>query len=182
VIDTMKVIEDSYTPLFEGIVNYGKTKIINFGENIDATIVFPEYFEKYCIPYYERKNKILKKAGIYTHIHIDGSFKPLLKYLKYLPFDGYEALTPLPQGDVSIEEIKENIGNKILIDGIPAVLFLPEYSERDLMDFVEKLVKLFHPSLILGISDEIPMATPFMEGIKKLKLISDYCKNNRKKI
>jgi len=83
---------------------------------------------------------------------------------------------------VSIEEIKENIGNKILIDGIPAVLFLPEYSEKDLMDFVEKLVKLFHPSLILGISDEIPMATPFMEGIKKLKLISDCCKDNGKKI
>jgi len=178
----MKAIEDSYAPLFEGIVNYGKSKVVNFGENIDATIVSPEYFEKYCIPYYERKIKILKKAGIYTHIHIDGSFNPLLKYLKHLPFDGYEALTPLPQGDVSIGEIKENIGDKILIDGILAVLFLLEYSEKYLMDYVEKIIKLFHPLLILGISDEIPMATPFIEGIKKLKLISDYCKDNEKKI
>lgn len=174
--DTMKTIEDSYQRFFEEIVNYGKVKILNFGENIDSNIVSPEYFERYCVPYYEKTNRILKKAGIFTHIHIDGSFKPLLKYLKYLPFDGYEALTPKPQGDVTIEEMRENIGDKILIDGLPAVLFLPEYSESILMEYVEKIIKLFYPDLILGISDEIPMATPFEHGVRKLSIVAEYCK------
>ena len=98
----MEAIDNSYDNLYEEIISYGKVKIINFGENIDSSIVSPAHFEKYCIPFYEKRSKQLQKAGIYTHIHIDGSFKPLLKYLKDLPFDGLEALTPLPQGDVTL--------------------------------------------------------------------------------
>jgi hypothetical protein len=41
-----------------------------------------------------------------------------------MPFDGIEALTPSPQGDATLEEIKEHIGDKILLDGIPAIYFM----------------------------------------------------------
>ncbi|MEA3421879.1 MAG: uroporphyrinogen decarboxylase family protein, partial [Acidobacteriota bacterium] len=95
----MQAIDNSYDTLYDEIISSGKVKIVNFGENIDANIISPRYFEKYCIPFYEKRVEQLRKAGIYTHIHIDGSFKSLLKYLKDLPFDGLEALTPLPQGD-----------------------------------------------------------------------------------
>jgi len=128
--EVMRIIDDSYDVLYEEIISSGKVKIVNFGENIHAQLLSPGYFEKYLIPFYEKRVDQLRKAGIYTHIHIDGFFKPLLKYLRYLPFDGLEALTPLPQGDTSIEEIKENIGDKVLLDGIPAVLFLPHYSQE----------------------------------------------------
>lgn len=60
-----------------------------------------------------------------------------------IPFEGLEALTPLPQGDVNIEEIKENIGEKVLLDGIPAILFLPHYPMKELEECVEKLIELF---------------------------------------
>ena len=156
--DVMKAIDEAYDSLYEELISYGRIKIINFGENIDAQLLSPAYFEQYLIPFYEKRSNQLRKHGIYTHIHIDGSFKPILKFLKDLPFDGLEALTPLPQGDVSIEEMKEHIGDKILLDGIPAVLFLSTYPEEELMACVEKLVKLFHPRLVLGISDELPQA------------------------
>ncbi|HIE04948.1 MAG TPA: hypothetical protein EYP61_09335 [Candidatus Latescibacteria bacterium] len=111
----MEAIDDSYDSLYEGITSYGKVRIVNFGENIDGNIVSPKYFEKYCIPFYEKRSEQLRRAGIYTHIHIDGSFRSLLKYLGDLPFDGLEALTPLPQGDVSLEEMKEAVGDKVLL-------------------------------------------------------------------
>ncbi|GAG49091.1 unnamed protein product, partial [marine sediment metagenome] len=44
----MQAIDNSYDSLYEDIISYGKVKIINFGENIDANIVSPPYFEKYC--------------------------------------------------------------------------------------------------------------------------------------
>ncbi len=152
----MNAIEDSYDRLYEEIVACGKVRIINFGENIHAQLTSERFFEKYHIPFYEKRAGQLRAAGVYTHIHIDGYFKPLLKYLRHLPFDGLEALTPLPQGDVSIEEMKEHIGDKILLDGIPAVLFTPTFTQEEVAICVEKLVKLFHPRLILGISDELP--------------------------
>jgi len=173
----MQAIENSYDALYDEIISYGKAKIINFGENIDGNIVSPAYFEKYCIPFYEKRANQLQKAGIHTHIHIDGSFKPLLKYLKDLPFDGLEALTPFPQGDVTIEEMKEAIGEKILLDGIPAILFLPNYPMKELQECVEKLIKLFHPRLILGASDEVPPPA----DIERVRDISQYCQNWYKK-
>jgi len=173
----MQAIENSYDALYDEIISYGKAKIINFGENIDGNIVSPAYFEKYCIPFYEKRAKQLQKAGIHTHIHIDGSFKPLLKYLKDLPFDGLESLTPFPQGDVTIEEMKEAIGEKILLDGIPAILFLPNYPMKELQECVEKLIKLFHPRLILGASDEVPPPA----DIERVRDISQYCQNWYKK-
>lgn len=172
--EVMKVIDNSYNTLYEDIISYGKVKIINFGENIHAQLLSPAYFEKYLIPFYEKRSNQLRKAGIYTHIHIDGFFKPLLGYLKDLPFDGLEALTPLPQGDVTIEEIKEHIGDKVLLDGIPAVLFLPSYTEEELEECVKKLIDLFYPRLVLGISDELPQGAS-EESIKKVKWISNYC-------
>lgn len=168
----IEAIDRSCDPLYEGLVSYGKARIVNFGENIDARLLSPRYFEKYCIPFYEKRVGQLKKAGIYTHIHIDGNFRPLLKYLKDLPFDGLEALTPIPQGDVTIEEIKESIGDKILLDGIPAIFFLPDYPLEEFQACVEKLVKLFHPRLILGASDEVPPPA----DIERVRYAAEYCR------
>lgn len=164
----MQAINSSYDPLYKDIISYGKVRIVNFGENIDANIVSPPYFEKYCIPFYEQRSTQLQGAGIYTHIHIDGSFKPLLKHLKDLPFDGLEALTPLPQGDASLEEMKEAIGDKILLDGVPAIIFLPNYPLEKFKDFVRKIMKLFWPRLILGASDEVPPPA----DIERVRIIS----------
>ena len=171
----MQAIDNSYDALYESIISYGKVRIVNFGENIDGNIVSPRYFEKYCIPFYQRRSEQLRRAGIYTHIHIDGSFRPLLKYLKDLPFDGLEALTPLPQGDVSLEEMKEAIGDKILLDVIPAILFLPDRPMEELEECVERTVELFYPRLILGASDEVPPPG----DIERVRYISQYCRNYR---
>ncbi len=192
VVEVMKAIDSSYDSLYEQLVAYASQdnhspqdseeteqchglKIINFGENIDAHLLNPQYLEEYLIPFYEKRSNQLRRAGIYTHIHIDGSFRPILDYLADLPFDGLEALTPLPQGDVSIEEMKQHIGDKILLDGIPAVLFLRYYPRAELQESVEKLLNSFHPRLVLGISDELPQGGD-EESLSRVKWVADYCR------
>jgi len=87
---------------------------------------------------------------------MDGSLKPLLPFLRQVPWDGIEAATPVPQGDVTLEELKEAMGDLVLLDGIPALYFLPHYPEEALVECVKRIVELFYPRLILGISDELP--------------------------
>jgi hypothetical protein len=174
----MAAIDRSYDGLYEQIIAADGIRIVNFGENIHAHLTSGRYFEEYHIPFYQKRAGQLKAADIYTHIHIDGHFKALLKYLRHLPFDGLEALTPLPQGDVSLEEIKEHIGDKILLDGIPAVLFMPTFSQDAVAECVEKLVDLFHPRLVLGISDELPQGAD-ATGIDKVKWIAEYCRSRQ---
>lgn len=130
--------------------------IYNLGENIDANLDPPRLWRERLVPYYRRRTEQLHEAGKFVHIHVDGAMKPLLPYLQDCPWDGIEAATPEPQGDVSIEEIKEALGDLVLLDGIPAVYFLPSYPEETLIECVKLLVELFYPRLILGISDEIP--------------------------
>jgi len=168
----MMFLEDWDDQMYKQISN-SPIQIVNFGENLDSNLSPPHYFEKYLIPYYEKRVKQLHRKGIYCHIHIDGSLRDFLPYFEYLPFDGYEALTAKPQGDVSLEDIKDAIGNKILLDGIPSILFLPEYSDDYLKEYTQKVLELFSPNLILGVSDEL---SPNGD-IRKIEKISEIVKN-----
>jgi hypothetical protein len=164
----MLFLEDWDDTMFDKIIK-SPLKIVNFGENIDANLSPPPVFEKYLFPYYQKRVKQLKRVGMFSHIHIDGSFKDLLPFFEELPFDGLEALTPQPQGDVSLEELSRYIGKKILLDGIPSILFLPQYSYDFVEEYTMKVLDLFSPNLILGVSDELSPNG----NIRKLEKIRD---------
>jgi len=170
--DLMQFIEDQDDEMYK-ILCQSPIKILNFGENIDANLAPPKYFEKYLIPHYETRVKQLHRAGKFCHIHMDGSLRDLLPYLEGLPFDGLEALTAKPQGDITLKELKESIGSKILLDGIPAILFLPHYSFKYVREYTLKVLEMFSPNLILGISDELPPNSDF----KKVEMIASIVKN-----
>jgi hypothetical protein len=184
--DIMKIIDESYDQLYEQLISSPPeadaplaqklVNIISFGENVAMAYLSPRYFERYVLPWYAKRSGQLRSAGIFTHIHIDGHFKPLLPYLAEMPFDGLEALTPEPQGDVTLEEMAEYMGDKILLDGIPAVLFLNHHSREELQACTEKIVRLFHPRLVLGISDELPEAGD-EEAFERLKWVADYSRS-----
>jgi len=171
IYDLMQFIEDCDEEMFR-ILCQSPIKIFNFGENIDANLTPPKYFERYLIPHYEKRVKQLHSAGKFCHIHMDGSLKDLLPYLEGLPFDGLEALTAKPQGDITLKELQESIGNKILLDGIPAILFLPQYSFKYVREYTYKVLEMFSPNLILGISDELPPNSEF----KKVEMVASIVK------
>jgi hypothetical protein len=165
----MQHIADWDIQQYKNVICKSKLQLVNFGENIDHNLSPPRYFEKYLLPYYEERVKLLKQAGIHSFIHIDGSCKDLLPLLANLPFDGIEALTPEPQGDVTIKEIADNIGDKIVFDGIPATVFMPQFSEERLISTTQEVLERLAPNLILGVSDELP---PNADG-RRLKIVSE---------
>ena len=147
--------------------------VLNFGENIDGQFDSPQLFNEYLVPYYQKRLSQLHKADKFCHIHMDGALKPLLPYINDAGFDAIEAATALPQGDVTIEEIKDAMGDTILMDGIPAILFLPDCPDEELEKFTKKVIDLFSPNLILGISDEI---SP-VGDIEKVRFVSKLVNN-----
>jgi hypothetical protein len=175
--EIMGIIDDSYDTLYEELTGSGRLDILNFGENVAMAYLSLDYLERYLLPWYEKRAGQLADAGIYTHIHIDGNFRPLLPYLADMPFDGLEALTPEPQGDVTLEEIKAHIGEKVLLDGIPAVLFLRHHPRAQLEACVERLAALFHPRLVLGISDELPEAGD-AESFDRLRWVAEWAQTH----
>lgn len=161
--DYPNIVEKYFTALHENHERFLKVladspiEWVNYGDNIHSGVLSPQLFEKYVLPAYLEREKIMRPAGKFTFAHWDGDCKPLLKYAKTCGLDGIEAITPLPQGDVTLEEMKEGLGDEItLIDGIAAVLFEPTFPVEQLIEQTKKVIDLFAPNLILGISDEMP--------------------------
>jgi hypothetical protein len=172
--DLFRAIDASYEPLYRGLAGPGGPRIVNFGENVAMAYLSMPWFEEHVLPWYEKRSGALRRAGIFTHIHIDGYFRQLLPRLAALPFDGLEALTPEPQGDVTIDEMADAMGDRILLDGIPAVLFLDHHPREQLVACVERLVHRFGQRLVLGISDELPEGGGD-EAFERLLLVARYC-------
>ncbi len=156
------------------VINNSPINIINYGDNLHDGYLPPHIFEEYVLPIYQKRGQFLHKSGKFTHSHWDGDVKRILKYAKDCELDGIEAITPIPQGDVSLEEIKDALGDMYLIDGVAAILFDDYYTEEDLTKQVEEAISLFAPNLILGISDEIS-STGDIERIRLVgKIVDEY--------
>ena len=130
---------------------------INYGDNLHCKILPPDLFKKYVIPEYQKRGEILHKAGKFVFSHFDGDVKDFLPYVHDCALDGIEAITPLPQGDVTVEEVKAALKDDIfLVDGSAAILFSDLYPVEDLKKQAEQIMNLFEGQLVLGISDEFP--------------------------
>jgi len=149
-------LRENQTRLFEV---WGQCPIewINYGDNIHGGLLSPELFEKYVLPEYQYRNDMLHGYGKWTFAHWDGDVKSVLEYVRETGLNGIEAVTPLPQGDVTLEEVKKVFGDDIfLIDGIAAILFDPNiYPIEALEAQVQECLDLFGGQLVMGISDEL---------------------------
>jgi hypothetical protein len=167
-----RALEESHDRLIDVIVA-SPVDVINFGENIHASTLSPELFCRYHLPACQRRCDRLRPAAKFTCSHWDGDTGPLLRYAQETGLDGIEAITPVPQGDVTLEQVKAALGDTIfLLDGIPAVYFDETFSVQTLIECAQTLIELFAPKLVLGISDEIS-STGDLDRIKIVGEIVD---------
>lgn len=165
-------LEECHDRLID-LINASPIEIINFGENIHADTLTPGLFKKYHLPACQRRCERLHSAGKFVTSHWDGNCAPLLPFAKETGLDGIEAVTPAPQGDVTIAQIKDALGDDLfLLDGIPAVFFDETFPVSTLEACARELIELFAPKLVLGISDEIS-STGDIERIRVVNKIVD---------
>jgi hypothetical protein len=127
------------------------------GDNVDGRNNPPPVYKKYILPYFEEIAKECKRHGKYSFAHFDGDLTDLLPFMSndLYPFDGIEAPTFHPQGNVTLEEFRKALGDGIIVlDGIPSTIFLEYYEEDRFVKFVNQVLEAFSPNLILGVSDE----------------------------
>lgn len=175
--DYFKLLHEDDLKLIE-VINASPVDIINFGDNLHCATLSPALYEEYVLPAYLDRCEKLHSAGKFVFSHWDGDVKSILKYAKCSGLDGIEAITPQPQGDVTIEETKDALGDQItLLDGIPAIYFDETFPVSVLEECVHRLIGLFAPKLILGISDEMSS----MGDIERIrivgKIVDDYNAN-----
>lgn len=130
---------------------------VNYGDNLHCKILPPDLYKKYILPEYQKRSDILHKKDKFIISHWDGDVKDILQFARVSGLDGIEAITPLPQGDVTLEETKKALGDDIfLVDGLCSIYFNDTYPVEKLKEQTRDILNLFEGQLVLGISDEFP--------------------------
>ncbi len=131
-------------------------RIFNLGDHATNEFTPPPILLRYLMPRWQKISARMHEHGRFVHTHWDGNSRLMLPYLKDTGLDGVEALTPEPMADMTLEQIKAAVGDTIVcLDLLPAIHFLPHYSLQTAVDFARRVLDMFAPRLILGISDEI---------------------------
>ncbi|MBP5273816.1 MAG: hypothetical protein ILO36_02635 [Abditibacteriota bacterium] len=131
-------------------------KVFNLGDHATDEFTPPPILKKYMLPRWQRLSEHFHRAGRFVHSHWDGNSHTMLPYLKESGLDSVEALTFAPMGNITPEEVKQAVGDEIVcLDLLPAIYFLKDYPAEELLEFTRKVIDMFAPRLILGVSDEI---------------------------
>lgn len=164
-----RALDDCHARMIE-VINASPIDLICFGDNVHSGTLSPELFERYYLSSCQRRCQHLHEGGKWVIAHWDGDCKPLLPYAHETGLDGIEAITPQPQGDVTLEEIKAGLGDDMfLVDGLPAIYFDETFTVETLIDCTHRLIELFAPRLVLGISDEISSTG----DIERIRVVGD---------
>jgi hypothetical protein len=145
-------------------------RIFNLGDHATNEFTPPPILKKYLIPRWQRIADRLHAEGRFVHTHWDGNSRLMLPLLQKTRLDGVEALTPEPMGDMTLEQIKAGVGDTMVaLDLIPAIDCLPYRPMGEVLEFARRIIDMFAPKLILGISDEISQ----VGEIEKIEAISE---------
>jgi len=121
-------------------------RIFNLGDHANNEFTPPPILKKYMIPRWQRISDRLHSEGRFVHTHWDGNSRLILLFLRETRLDGVEALTPAPMGDMTLEEIKEAVEDKmVVLDLLPVIDFLPNYPLKELLEFSRRVIDMFAP-------------------------------------
>ena len=143
-----------------------------FGDNLSSDIQPPDLFREYSFDQYKAISDKLHKAGKTVSTHIDGMLRGIVQVVAEAGVDVADACTPLPTGDLTPLELREQAGNDIiLMGGISPTKWLPETKEKDFISHVKEWLDLRKISnrLVLSAGDQVPPGT----DLNRIKLVYD---------
>jgi hypothetical protein len=150
-------------------------RIFNLGDHATNEFTPPPILERYLMPRWQRIADRLHEHDRFVHTHWDGNSRLMLPYLKDTRLDAVESLTPEPQCDMTLEMIREHVGDMVVLDLIPAIFFLRQWTTEFIVDFTRRVIDMFAPRLILGISDEISQVGEIEKVEAITELVDEMC-------
>lgn len=129
-----------------------------FCDNLTSNI-YGRFFKTLMADYYKKQIAYLHKHGKKVVTHVDGTLRGILEQLEGTGIDCAEALTPLPVGDVSIKELRELAGERIILwGGIPGAMFGPSFGRDEIKRQVLEIIRYHRENkkFVVGVADQVP--------------------------
>ena len=152
----------------------GPADVISTGDNMDGTMINPQIFKEYAIPFYQDSKKIIGEKGKIFEGHWCGRTQNLLDLVSGCGLDVVEAIVTKPMADLKLTDALDALkGEVVLQGGIPSIMVCNEGATYE--EFEKYLEENVIPlkgrkGFILGMSDNVPPNADFsrIEVIAKL--------------
>jgi hypothetical protein len=154
---TLQVIGESQDAIYR-ITEQAACGHVMICENLTAETM-GGLFNCYSREYLARRMDGLHAHGKQALIHIDGTLRGVVEGIADLGIDAIDALTPGPVGDVALDEIRQLVGDEILVlGGVPGAMFAPPFTADDMRRHVLEIIRLHKDSgrFMLGVADQVP--------------------------
>ena len=137
----------------------GPSQVLIHSDNLSADVQSARWLERYSGAYYRRMAEIAHEHGKPLVTHIDGRLRGLLRAVAAMGFDGADAVTPAPWGDLTPAQCRTEAGPKLVLSGgVPPSSFSPQVPLGVLDEQIEAWLDLRHesPALIIAPGDQLP--------------------------
>lgn len=152
----------------------GPADIVATGDNMDGTMISPDIFREYAIPFYQEVRKATSANGKIFEGHWCGRTQNLLPLTPKCGLDVVEAIVTKPMADIELTEALQILNEEVVLQGgIPAVIACEEGGSAE--DFERYIKQTILPlkgrkGFILGMSDNVPPNADFsrIEAVARL--------------
>lgn len=137
----------------------GPSQVMIHSDNLTSDTHSPRWVQRYSSECYRTMTRIAHEHGKPIVTHIDGRLRGLLAATRDLGFDGADAATPAPWGDLTPAECRAEAGpGYILSGGVPPSSFHRDVPLARFDAEVEAWLALRHqsPALIVAPGDQLP--------------------------
>jgi len=145
-------------------------------ENLSSEVV-GRFYKQYVQPVERDWIARIRASGRYAFIHMDGTLKGLLGQVGQTGYDVIEAVTPVPAGDVALEDLRELAGpDPILWGGLPGCLFSPVESDETFERHVRYALEVMvaDKRMVLGVADQVPPDALPRRIARVIELVEQY--------
>lgn len=152
---------------------------IFFPENLSSEMVAGALYNNYAAPLHRKWTARAREAGRKSFVHLDGTLTPLLTQLSENGFDVIEAVTPMPVGDVAVEDLRSKVRPETIVwGGIPGGFFTNDLSDEAFDAFVIQTIEIMkkEKNFVLGVADQVVPGASFERIHRVSELIEQYGK------
>jgi hypothetical protein len=111
-----KKAEEEYT-----IAASSPLRVVHVWDNVTEDMITPRFFERYCLPFYQRVSEILHQKGKLFAVHMDGKLKHLQELIGETSIDVIESFTlPGAGGNLEVREAQQKWPGKSIVANVPA--------------------------------------------------------------
>jgi len=149
--------------------------IVIISDHADEQILNPNWYKKYCLPFYHQAIKTLHTNGKIVSTHLDGNFKGLFHLVKKSGFDLLDGCTPAPMTNYEIEDLpKAMADNMKAYLGVPSSFFVHNTPLERIITFTERIIRTLKGRLILNLGDILPSNGDIYKAIEMGKWVANF--------